>query len=223
MKFYIPVLIIFLVIGIVIGLNLKPIEAQISAGITSINIQTSNGTLQTTGNLKFFGINGMTVKNNASGLIISNNIVPGNGIKITNPTNSSALTIAENRIVTTGSLEQINWNPQNQNNYLSVQMELNSQYPLLVKNTQPFQGTITNVSITPIINTMSSSLTLTLYDNGVSTKKSITIPSRSNAGIITTINQDFNQGDSLTWVITSQTKEPNSLIFNAQVMISYIG
>ena len=205
-----------------LGLNLKPIEAQISAGITSINIQTSNGTLQSTGNLKFFGAKGMTVTNNAQGLIISNNIQSGNGIEITQ-TNSSGLTITNNRIITTGTLEQIDWNPTNQNNYLSSQMELNSQYSLLVQNTQPFQGKVTNVSITPVINTISAPVTLTLYDNGIPTKKSITIPSRSTSGIIVAINQDFNQGDSLTWAITSKSSEPNSLIFNAQVMISYIG
>lgn len=170
----------------------------------------------------FVSSNAFTILTNNGTMTVTNGNLGFIGGNLITKINGSNINFFDNRFVT-GTLQQVNWNQKDQNNYLSAQMELNSKYADNVRNSQPFPGKITTVCITPITNTLDAPITITLLINGISTGKTITISNNTLFGTVAVINQSFNLGDSLTWVISGQSQNHNGLLFNGQVLISYIG
>lgn len=106
--------------------------------------------------------------------------------------------------------------------YLNDQMSSVNNDLQQITHYQPLNGTFFAVSLSPIINNLNQTITFTLYDNGVSTGKSITINNSVKTNNIYSINYDFNKGDNLYWIVTSTEIGTYELIdFNTQILIIY--
>lgn len=118
------------------------------------------------------------------------------------------------------SYNQMDFNKIDTNvNYIDLHFSTGVSNLDELKDSEPFDGTISQVIITPKANEYPTPLKFELLINGETTNDIITIPPLSLSPIYTTINQPFHKGDSLVWHTLDTV--PNTLKIEAYTVINY--